>query len=59
MTKGTLFIAAVAVAATVLSLAAMPGNAAREACVDRIEATNTAAGVRTDYAGAYRTCRAH
>ena len=28
-----------------------------EACVDQIEATNNAAGVRTDYAGAYRTCR--
>lgn len=55
--KYGLTIVAVVVAVLV---ACGSGNARadREACVSQIEATNNAAGMATDYTGAYRTCRA-
>ena len=58
MSKGKWFLFAVAVLAIVYAIAPKPHREAQEACVDRIAATNTAAGVRTDYVGAYETCRA-
>ena len=53
---------AIAALVAVVALAALMPNSGRQslnACVDRIEATNNAAGVRTDYDGAYRTCAAN
>lgn len=38
-------------------VANMPAEAEKEACVDRIVADNNAHGMRTDYRGAYETCR--
>lgn len=46
-----------AVLVAVVALGSSGAAADRDACVSRIEATNNAAGVQTDYRGAYRTCR--
>ena len=57
MSKGKWFLIAVAALAVAYAVAPKPDHDAQEACIDRIEATNAAAGVATDYNRAYVLCR--